>query len=305
MSFVEKHSIESESDAIQFLQSNVRIKTAMESVVDYSSDGKTQISTIRDTLSAIKEIQEHFRGTQSWELNYWLGKGFSWCGERYSSIEHLETAYELSNGNLENHVSIGQKQNTNTIDRNDIAFEISESCLKIGHPSFVEQAIVYLQKIMDNTSGYHPGLALLAESYFEKGMYTETAKIASEAHTRLQNDSYWLNLTENPKFLLNLMSKCYSRQALQLRDKGEIAKVVETLETAKENGVIKSIDRDLLKKMKQQQKILIDEKKHLEEIITSKSILWAIRRDLKKKFPDVTIDYEALKQEITRRIQSV
>ena len=60
MSFVEKHSIESESSAIQFLQSNVRIKTAMENVVNFSGEGNTQISTIRTRSTRLKRYKNTF-----------------------------------------------------------------------------------------------------------------------------------------------------------------------------------------------------------------------------------------------------
>ncbi len=303
MSYIEKHAINTEEDAVQFLKGHVRIKANIESVVEFSPDHSTPVSTIRDTLAAIKEIEEHFTQSESWELKYWLGKGLSWCGELYSSIEHLEAAYCLSEGKLDDNIPSGQKQKNELFDRNDIASEIGESYLKIGHVSFVEKAIEYLAKVLNHCEGYHPAIMRLAEANFQVGNFLDAANIAENAKNRLKHDSYWSNKVNNTKNFSNLLSKCYSKEALKQRDIGEISKAVQALEAAKEKGVIKSIDEELLKRLRQQELVLSKEKSNLEQIILSKPIILTIRRELKNKYPDCTFDFEAIKLEIQKRMQ--
>ncbi|MEW6238031.1 MAG: hypothetical protein AB1656_21795 [Candidatus Omnitrophota bacterium] len=302
MSFLEKHSIQNQQDAIQFLKSNIRIKAAFENVIEHAEGEKTPIKTIQEILNAIKEIQEYFANESSWELEYWLGKGFSWCGERHSSIARLENAYRLSEGVLDNHIPHAKKHSSDAVDRNDIAFEIGESCLKVEHASYIEKATHYLENVFKYCHEYHPAMALLAECYFQVDRFMDAAAIAEEANKRLKRDSHWSSQMNNPKLLSNLMSKCYSREALKNRDNGEISKVVEVLKLAKSKGVIKPIDEQLLRRLMQQENILVREKAHLDEILLSKPVILTIRRELKNKFADITFDFEAIKQEVQRRL---
>ncbi|MFB3785729.1 MAG: hypothetical protein ACE15F_05100 [bacterium] len=302
MGYIEKHSIQTEADAIQFLKSNIRAKAALENTLDYTGEGDSPFTTIRNTLIAIKEIEDHFRESTSWELEYWLGRGFSWCGEHYSSIDHFERAYRLSEGQLENQIPAARKKKDDAADRNDIAYAAGEACLKVGHASFIGKAIEHLRKLYENCAGYHPGIARLAEAYFEAERFMEAAAVAEDAHTRMKNDPQGAAQVDNPRAMTILLSKCYSREALRLRDLGEIPKVVEVLEQARAKGLIKPIDMELLKRLQKQEKILTTERRHLEQILTSKPVMFIIRRELKKHFPDVTFDYEAIRKELLRRM---
>ncbi len=303
MRIIEKHSIQTEQDAIQVIKNQVRIKASIEHVVEpTTSHAQTAVGTIGETLEALKQIRDHFDESQSYELHYWLGKGYSWCGQHYSSIEHFEKAYQLSDGQLTPLLPEEEKEKNDAFDQIDIAYELGESCLKIEHPSFVEKAIQYLQSVRDHCTDYHPGLALLAEAYFQLGRYREAAETADQANTFLKKNSRWLNKIENPKFLTTLMSKCYSREALRQRDNGEISKVVSVLKMARQKSVIKPVDDQLLKRLEQQEKILIREKHHLEEVICSRPVILTIRRELKKKHAEVTFDYEAINKELQRRL---
>ncbi|NPU99126.1 MAG: hypothetical protein HPY51_18160 [Candidatus Omnitrophica bacterium] len=302
MGYIEKYSIQTEAEAIQFLKNNIRAKALLENTLEYTGDGDSPFTTIRNMLIAIKEIADHFRDSGSWELEYWLGRGFSWCGEHYSSIEHFERAYRLSEGHLDNQIPPARKKKEDLFDRNDIAYATGEACLKVGHASFISKAIEHLKKLLENCTGYHPGIARLAEAYFDAEQFMEAAAAAEEAHNRLKTDSHWSNQVDNPRAMSILLSKCYSREALRLRDLGEIPRVVEVLEQARVKGIIKPIDMDLLKRLQKQERILTTERHHLEQIITSKPVMFVIRRELKKNYPDVTFDYEAIRKELLRRM---
>ncbi len=304
MSYIEKYSINSPEDAIRFLHQTVGGKPKWEDAEGLPSAAETPAIPIEEVLITTHEIKSKYPDTQSWEMEYWLGKGLSWCGEHFSSIEHFERAYRLSEGILENHIPQEKKNNDSTLDRNDIAAEIGYACVKIEHSTYLTKAIQYLTSILNHCNVYHPGIEHLMNAYYKASQYTEAAQTAEEALNRVKKDSYWLRY-RSPNYFLNFISKCYSTESLKYRDQGDIPKVVEILHRAKEKGFIKAQDESMLKRLQQQDKILFKEKSTLNQILLSESVIRVIRRELKDKYPDVLFDFMAVKKALEERIQTI